>query len=122
MYAKFSIRDEKSEKCPRFSKKVYYLSQMQILHNIIKLYILILSCSLCLRHLNYLKCPCLSFLRIIFFFLGGGGYYFDFFLQKIRFFSSRMPILLIMLYIIILSCNLCPVTLMLCRIPMFHSL
>ena len=45
MYAEFSIRDEKSEKCPRFSKKAYYLSQMPILH--IKLYILILSCSLC---------------------------------------------------------------------------
>ena len=44
MYSKFSILDEKSEKCPRFSKNVYYLSRMLILH--IQLYILILSCSL----------------------------------------------------------------------------
>ena len=51
MYVKFSIRDEKSEKCPRFSKNVYYLSRMLILH--IQLYNLILSCN--------------------FFFWGGGG-------------------------------------------------
>ena len=45
MHAKFSIRDEKCEKCPRFSKIVYDLSRMPILH--IQLYILILSCSVC---------------------------------------------------------------------------
>ena len=31
-----------------------------------------------LRHLNYGKCACLSFLRI-YFYVGGGGYYLDFF-------------------------------------------
>ena len=45
-----------------------------------------------LRHLNYVKCPCLSFLRILFF---GRGVLLGFFLQKIRFFSSRVPFLLI---------------------------
>ena len=92
MYAKFSIRDEKSEKCPRFSKKVYYLSQMQILH--IKLYILILSCSLCLRHLNYLKCPCLSFLSIFFFW----GYYLDFFTKNTVFFIANADFTYLAIY------------------------
>ena len=50
MYAKLSILHEKCEKCPRFSKKAYYSSQMSILHN--KLYILILSCSLCSKTLE----------------------------------------------------------------------
>ena len=45
-----------------------------------------------LKHLNYLKCPCLSFLN--FFFFEGGGIILIF-LQKIRFLSSRMLILLI---------------------------
>ena len=37
-----------------------------------------------LRHLNYLKCPCLSFLRI--FYPGGGGYHLDFFTKNTGFF------------------------------------
>ena len=42
----YSLSGTKSlKKCPRFSKKAYYLLRMPILH--IQLYILILSCSLC---------------------------------------------------------------------------
>ena len=61
-------------------------------------------------------CQFLEYFQIFFF-----AYYFEFFVKK-KFFSLRMLILLIQLYIIILSCNLCPVTLKLCRISMFHNL
>ena len=59
MYAKFPIRDEKSEKCPRFSKKT------RIFHRECRFYIfsyifLVYHASYVLRHLNYAKCPRLS--------------------------------------------------------------
>ena len=49
-----------------------------------------------LKHLNYVKCPCLSFLRIFFFW--GGGRINWIFLQKIRVFSSRMSFTYLAIY------------------------
>ena len=80
MYAKFSIRDKKSEKGLRFSKEVYYLSQMQILH--IKLYILILPCSLCTETFELFKMSMFVISQNIFF----GGVLFGFFYKKKTFF------------------------------------
>ena len=70
MYAKFSIRDKKSEKCPRFSKNSYYLSQMRILH--IQPYILIFSCSLCSEAFEL--CEMSMYCYFLEYFFSGGGY------------------------------------------------
>ena len=71
--------------------------------------------------MNYAKCPRLSVSRIFLDFNFFCVYYLDFFAKK-HIFSSRIQMLLIQVFIIILSCKLCPVTLHLSRISMFHSL
>ena len=81
MYDNVSIRDEKSEKCPRFSKKrIIYRECLFYIFNYLFLFDLAVYV---LRHWNFVKCPCLSFFR---FFWWGGGYYRDFFTKNIVFF------------------------------------
>ena len=69
-----------------------------------------------LRHLNYVNCPCLSFLRIFLFF-EGGGYYLEFFLKKHLFFIAKADFTYLAIYY-----NVIMLLMSLCRISMFHSL
>ena len=49
-----------------------------------------------LRHLKYVKCPCLSFLRI--FFSGGGGYYLGVFTKTTGFFIANADFTFLAIY------------------------
>ena len=81
-----------------FEKKIFYIVSYIFLVN---------HAGYVLSHLNYAKCPRLSVSRIILnlIFL---MYHLYLFSKKYTFLSSQVLILLIY-YIIILSCNLCPV-------------
>ena len=62
-----------------------------------------------LRHLNYVKCPSLSFIRI-YFFGGGGGYYLDFFYKNTFFFIANADFTYLAIYynliIKVMSCDI----------------
>ena len=79
MYAKFSIRDEKSEKCHRFSKKHIFYHECRFY--IFSYIFLVYHAGYVLKHFNYAKCPSLSvsriFLQVVFF-----VYYLVFFAKK----------------------------------------
>ena len=63
MYANFSIRDEKSEKWPRFSKKkhIFYREfRFYIFSYIFYILAIVYHAGYVLRHLSYAKCPRLS--------------------------------------------------------------
>ena len=98
MYAKFSIRDEKSEKCPRFLKKTH------IIHRECRFYILnyiflVYHAGYVLRHLNCAKCPRLSvpriFLDFIYYFF---VYYLDFFAKNTFFFIANADFTYLAIY------------------------
>ena len=78
-----------------FQKKriIYRKCRFYILNYIFLFYLAVYV----LKHLNYLKCPCLSFLKIFFIFRGG-GYFFDFFTKNTFFIIANADFTYLAIY------------------------
>ena len=85
-----------------FQKKciIYRKCRFYILNYIFLFYLAVYV----LRYLKYLKCPCLSFLRIFFF----GGVFFGFFYKKYVFFITNADFTYLAIYYnLIMQCMSC---------------